>query len=332
VTRALVAFPGRGSYGPGSLGSLDPEHAWVREADRLRAADGLPSLTDLDASSRFDPALHGRPTNAWPLTFLIGLLDAERIAGDHDVVVVVASSTGWYTALAAAGALEFDEAFRLVGQMAAAAEEEVAGGAAELVYPLVDEAWVSVPDRGAAVDAALDAIGDGAGRALELGPFTVVGGSATGVRRVGSRLPTVTVSGRDYPITLGTRDAWHTPLRAAAVERAAERLGALAWRRPSVTLVDGRGRRHTPWSADVRTLAEESVATGPTERYDFATSFRVALREYAPDIILLPGPGATLGTACAQLVVAEGYRGIRSRTELEELQGGTRPILLAVRR
>ena len=332
MTRALVAFPGRGSYGPGSLGSLDPDHGWVRDADRMRAADGLPGLAELDGAGRFDPAVHGRPTNSWPLTFLVGLLDAERIAGDHDVVVVVASSTGWYTALAAAGALKFDEAFRLVTAMAAAAEDTLEGGAAELVYPLVDEAWVPVPDRAAAIDGALDAVGDGAGRALELGPFSVIGGPAPAVRRVGASLPPVTVSGREYPVMLGTRDAWHTPLRGAAVQRATERLGSLAWQRPSVTLVDGRGRRHTPWSADLRVLADESTVTGATERYDFAASFRVALREYAPDIILLPGPGATLGTACAQLVVAEGYRGIRSRTELEELQAGIRPMLLAVRR
>ena len=56
------------------------------------------------------------------------------------------------------------------------------------------------------------------------------------------------------------------------------------------------------------------------------------MREYAPDVVLLPGPGATLGTACAQLIVAEGYRGIRSRTELEAVQAGPSPLLLSMRR
>lgn len=333
MTRAVVAFPGRGSYGPASLGSLDPAHAWVREADRQRAAAGLPSLAELDAAPAFDPSVHARPTNAWPLTFLVGLLDAERIAGDHDVVVVVASSTGWYTALAAAGALDLDEALRLVTEMAAAAEAPLDDGpAAELVYPLVDESWTQVPERRTAIDEAIADGADGARRTLELGPFSVVGGTAAAVRRAGARLPRVTVSGRDYPIDLATRDAWHTELRRSAVAEAAERAAPLGWRRPTVTLVDGRGRRHTPWSTDPRDLAEESLVVGPTQPYDFATSFRVALREYAPDIVLLPGPGATLGTACAQIIVAEGYRGIRSRRELESIQAGTRPILLSVRR
>ena len=58
----------------------------------------------------------------------------------------------------------------------------------------------------------------------------------------------------------------------------------------------------------------------------------MALREYAPDIILLPGPGASLGEVCAQLIVAEGYRGIRTRAEVEAEQAGSTPILLSMRR
>ena len=108
--RAAVAFPGRGSYGPPSLGSLPGRHPWVRRADELGAAAGLQPLTEVDGAGRFDPAVHLRPTNGWPLVFLCSLLDAERIADDHEVVVVVANSTGWYTALAASGALGFDDA------------------------------------------------------------------------------------------------------------------------------------------------------------------------------------------------------------------------------
>jgi [acyl-carrier-protein] S-malonyltransferase len=121
--RAAVAFPGRGSYGPPSLGSLPAGHAWVRRADELRVAAGLQPITEVDGAGRFDPNSHLRPTNGWPLVFLCGLLDAERIADDHEVVVVVANSTGWYTALAASGALGFDDAFNLVQGMAAAAEQ-----------------------------------------------------------------------------------------------------------------------------------------------------------------------------------------------------------------
>jgi malonyl CoA-acyl carrier protein transacylase len=334
VSRAAVAFPGRGSYGPSSLGSLTATHPWVRHADAIRAESGLPALSELDAADRFTPALHLRPSNAWPLTFVASLLDAERIAADHEVVVVVASSTGWYTALAASGALGFDDAFRLVQGMAIAAEEPLPDGdqPAELVYALTSDSWDRDEARSSAVDRVLADTDDGAYRALELGSHAVIAGTAAAIDRVATALPPVTVGGRAFPLKLATGDAWHTPLRAAVARSAAEGLGDLQWDRPNVTIVDGRGVRWTPWAADPQELARETLTGLADAPYDFARAFRVALREYAPDAVLLPGPGTTLGAACAQLIVADGYRGIRTRAEFEATQAGPNPILLSVRR
>jgi hypothetical protein len=145
-------------------------------------------------------------------------------------------------------------------------------------------------------------------------------------------LPPVTVGGRSFPPRLATADAWHTPPRAGAAGSAAPSLGDLAWDSPNVTLVDGRGMRWTPWATDAQALARETLTGLADAPYDFARAFRVALREYAPDAILLPGPGTTLGAACAQLIVADGYRGIRTRAEFEATQAGPNPILLSVRR
>lgn len=334
MTRAAVAFPGRGAYGPASLGSMPAAHGWVREADALRAEAGLPALSELDAAERFTPAVHLRPSNAWPLTFVASLLDAERIADDHEVVVVVAASTGWYTALAASGALGFDDAFRLVQAMALAAEEPLPDGhePAELVYALTSDTWDRDETRSATIDRVLSDVDDGAYRALELGSHAVIAGTAGAIDRVATALPPVTVGGRSFPLRLATGDAWHTPLRASAAGAAAATLDALAWDTPNVTLVDGRGVRWTPWATDPAALARETLTGLADASYDFARAFRVALREYAPDAILLPGPGTTLGAACAQLIVADGYRGIRTRAEFEATQAGPNPILLSVRR
>jgi [acyl-carrier-protein] S-malonyltransferase len=341
MSRAAVAFPARGSYGPASLGSLPPAHPWVRRADQLRGEVGLPPLSDLDRATGFDPAVHLRSANASPLTFLCGLLDAERIAGDHEVVVVVASSTGWYTALAAAGALEFDDAFRLVQTMALLAEEPIAGDdpGGQLVYPLTDDTWRPNP---AHEEALRDVVGDvpdrgGGGngavhRALELGAFTVLSGTAAALDRAAASLPPVQVGSRHFPLRPAMHEAWHTPERAAATREAATRLADLRWEAPNVTLVDGRGARFTPYSTDPAELARHTLVEQPTSTYDFAASLRVALRDYAPEVLLLPGPGASLGEVCAQIIVAEGYRGIRSRVDLEKTQSGPNPILLSMRR
>ena len=146
----------------------------MRRADQLRADAGLEGLSTIDRASAFTPAVHLRPSNAWPLTFMASLLDAERMADDHEVVVVVASSTGWYSALAASGALGFDDAFRLVQEMATAAEEPLEDDAppAELVYPLTDDAWDADEARSTAIDQALAGAGSSAARALELGSFS----------------------------------------------------------------------------------------------------------------------------------------------------------------
>jgi len=340
MSRAAVAFPARGSYGPASLGSLPPAHPWVRRADQLRREAGLPPLSDLDRAPGFDPAVHLRSANASPLTFLCGLLDAERIAGDHEVVVVVASSTGWYTALAASGALEFDDAFRLVQTMALLAEEPIVdddpGG--QLIYPLTDDEWRTAPMHASSLESALAEHGAGNGhtpavhRALELGAFSVLSGSGAGLGRVAAALTPVLIGTRRFPLRPAMQEAWHTPLRAAAAAAAAQRLDGLAWAAPNVTLIDGRGARFTPYSTDPAELAHHTIAEQPVTTYDFARSMRAALRDYAPDVILLPGPGASLGEVTAQLIVSEGYRGIRTRADLEEAQAGATPILLSMRR
>ena len=334
MSRAAVAFPGRGSYGPASLRTLPAGHPWVRRADELRAGAGLRSLAEIDATAPFDPGLHLRPSNAWPLIFLCGLLDAERIADDHEVVVVVASSTGWYTALAASGALGFDDAFRLVQEMALAAETPLSEGGdpAEVIYPLTDDAWEPSRSRIDELQAALSAADGQAGVAVDLGAFAVLGGRADSVDAIARRLPPVKQGERAFPLRLATADAWHTALRREAVEGAVERLGALTWESPNVTLVDGRGVRFTPWSTLPAELARQSLHGQGADTYDFAAGLRVALREYAPDVLLLPGPGGSLGAACAQIMVMEGYRGLRSRAEFEAAQAGAAPMLLSMRR
>ena len=334
MSRAVVAFPGRGAYGPSSLGSLTPGHAWVRRADEMRGQADLPPLSSIDAAERFDPEVHLRPTNGWPLVFLCSLLDAERIADDHEVVVVVASSTGWYTALAASGVLGFDDAFRLVSEMAAAAEAPLPHAAqpAEIVYPLTDESWQPVPARITGLRDALEHGNGSTALAIDLGGFAVLGGTATGIDALAGRLPAVTVADRSFPLRVAAATRGTPRCELQRSRRAVERLGPLTWDRPNVTLVDGRGARYTPWSTDPDDLAKQSIRGQGISPYDFASALRVALREYGPDVVLLPGPGGSLGAACAQIIVTEGYRGLRSRAEFEAAQAGPSPLLLSMRR
>jgi [acyl-carrier-protein] S-malonyltransferase len=334
MSRALVAFPGRGSYTASSLGALRLDHPWVHRAEELRRERGLGSLLELDRASRFDPQRHLRASNSSPLTFLVGMLDAERIAVDHDVVATIGNSTGWYTALAAAGALPFEDAFRLVQEMALLQEQPLPqdGPGGQVIYPLTDASWRPDPALSAAIDQALGTGNGSTHRSIELGGYAVLAGTETGVDRLLAALPPVTIGKRAFPARLALHDPSHTPLVRHVAEAAAARLAGLRWQPPTVTLIDGRGVRFTPWSADPAALAAYTLGEQLTTPYRFATALRVALREYAPEAVVLPGPGNSLGGICGQVIVAEGHRGLRTRAAFEEAQAGSRPILLSIRR
>jgi [acyl-carrier-protein] S-malonyltransferase len=92
------------------------------------------------------------------------------------------------------------------------------------------------------------------------------------------------------------------------------------------------GRRWTPWSTDPAALRDYTLREQVTTPFRFAVSVRVALREEAPDVLVLPGPGNSLGGICGQLIVAEGYRGIRSREDFEAVQRSESPIVLSMHR
>jgi [acyl-carrier-protein] S-malonyltransferase len=125
---------------------------------------------------------------------------------------------------------------------------------------------------------------------------------------------------------------YHTPLVSDVAEKARASLAALEFRAPDVTLIDGRGVRFTPWSSDLEELRAYTLGAQVTEPYDFSLSVRVALREHAPEQLVCPGPGNTLGGVCAQIAIAEGWREIRSKADFTRVQESEAPLLVSMRR
>lgn len=333
--RAALVFPGRGSYTAASLGSLPAASLLVEHAEELRAAYDLPALHELDAAERFDPALHLRPANSSPLIFVASLVDAEKAASDHRVAVATGNSLGWYAALTMAGALTFADGFRMVQEIALLQEQPMpeGGHGGQVIYPLNGADWR--PDAALARIVADALATDGTGRvyeSVELGPYAVLAGDDAGIARLLRDLPPVTRGERRYPLRLALHGPYHTPLVAHVAAAATATLADLEWRAPRIPIVDGTGRQWSPWATDPRALRDYTLGTQLTTPYRFATGIRVALREFAPDLLVLTGPGNSLGGVCGQLLVAEGYRGVRSRAELETVQSGPEPVLLSMRR
>jgi acyl transferase domain-containing protein len=341
--RAALVLPGRGAYTSATLGTLPGGHEFVEQAEAIRAEMGLDSLLALDAADTFEPAVHLRPANAAPLIFLGALLDAERAMADHRVVAVLGNSLGWSTALAVAGALDVEDAFRLVQGVALLQEETAAAGVTggQLIYPRVDLDWQPVEAYETAVEAALTD-GNGADapdrgdtdayRSVDLGAYVVLAATDAGIARLLEVLPPVTIGERQFPLRLAFHGPYHTPLLAPVAKAATERFADLGWRAPELTLIDGRGVRFTPWGTDPARLAAYTLSEQIVTPYGFATGVRVALREYAPDVFVLTGPGNTLGGVVGQLIVAEGYHNLRSREDFEAIQLGPAPLVLSMNR
>lgn len=341
MKRYALVLPGRGSYTEASLGSLNAAYgkgdaAFIDEVEAWRASYSLPSLLELDRAERFSAAVHLRPANVSALIWLATLLDvrAERARRANERCVAIAgNSMGWYTALAVGGALPLEDGFRLVQEVALMQESHRGGG--QLIYPAMDADWRPAPARAAAIDAALAGAHDEAFPSIDLGGFRVLAGTDAGIAHLVRELPAIPAGdlGRAaYPLRLAQHGPYHTRLLSDVALRAQNSLTRLAWQRPHTTLIDGRGTRFTPWSTSTRELIGYTLGHQITRPYDFTRSVRVVLRELAPDQLVLPGPGNTLGGIVGQTLCLDGWRGVRTRADFERVQSGADPIVHSMQR
>jgi acyl transferase domain-containing protein len=328
--RALIVCPGRGSYGRAQLGSLPAGDPIVAVLDQLRARLGRPPVSELDRAPEYTPHLHVAGEHASLLTFACTAVDLAAIDRDKlDIVGVTGNSLGFYTALHAAGALDLEAAARLVETLGHYQADNVIGG--QLMYPVVGDDWraSSMPAAPAAIAAALDH--PGVHVSIRLGGTIVLGADAAGLAHARRVLPPIERGGLRYPVQLALHSAFHTPLMASTAERARAELADLPIRSPAITLIGGDGRVHRPWAAPAALWA---YTLGPqlVEPFDAGRAIATALGELGPDVVVLPGPGDTLGSAVAQILIARRWRGLGDRADFAAMQASDRPIVLAMAR
>lgn len=332
--RILLVCPGRGSYERASLGSLvNRSPAAQRVIDRCdawRATQGAATVTDLDTAASYRTRDHVAGENASLLTFACGMADAVELdPARYEVVGVVGNSMGFYTALAASGALPLDDAIRLVDTMGTWQRDNVIGG--QVLYPVVQPDWTATPGARQEVDAALykaRSQGFEAYLSIDLGGYLVFGGDAAGVKHLLAHLPHVKVGERTFPIQLPLHSAFHTPLMGATSTRAIAELTDLDWRSPEVPLIDGRGFVHRPLWADPALLASYTLGHQVVAPFDFTTAVRRALNHVAPDIVVAIGPGNALGGPLARILAEHGWRGSRGKAAFLKRQAED-PMLLS---
>ncbi len=330
--RALLVCPGRGSYGREQLGYLANRPAaeeLLAACDTWRAARGAPTVTELDSASRFSSKRHIAGENASLLTFACSMADlAELDSSSIEIVGVTGNSMGWYTALAVAGALSLSETIRLVDTMGSYQAGNLVGG--QLLYPLVGSDWVHDDALSAEVQRGLEsarAAGHVAEWSIRLGGFAVLGADRGGVKHLLEVLEPQSRGPRTFPVQLPLHSAFHTSLLAETSARAKKEL-SLRFQPPRVPLIDGRGHVFRPRWADPAALEDYTLGQQVFATYDYTAALKSALHHTGAELVVILGPGNSLGAPTAQVLVADNWGGLGSKGQFIEAQE-SEPTLLS---
>lgn len=330
--RIVVICPGRGSYTKDTLGYLQkyrPEiDSWIQTYDEMRNSRGEVSISELDSQSAFKTAMHMRGENASILIHACAMSDFLSIDQDRfEVVAVTGNSMGWYIALAVAGALGAKEAFDVINTMGSMMKDSIIGG--QMIYPTVNSDWVKSDSQVDTIAKALKVANESAGAeaydSIYLGGYRVLGGNSEGLKALTKLLPKLD----DYPFQLAYHAAFHTPLMKPISERGFSELDIALFSRPQLPLVDGRGKIWQPYSSRLEELYQYTLGHQVVEPYDFTAAIRTALREFAPDRLVLLGPGNTLGGSIGQILIQEDWMNLKSKSDFVGLQKRN-PFLLSM--
>lgn len=331
---AVVICPGRGTYNKPELGYLHFHHAdrmaMFRKFDGIRAEAGQEPVTALDGATRFTVGKYSRGDVASPLIYAASLADAQALARDIEVVAVTGNSMGWYIALAVAGALSDENGFRVVNTMGTLMQDHLIGG--QLVYPFTGDTWANDSDRLTALlkeVSRIDAMeGHDLAVSINLGGMLVLAGNEAGLAAFEASQPAVQDR---FPMRLPNHAAFHTRLQEPVAAEGRARLGAELFGQPQRPLIDGRGKIWWPDATDTGALWDYTLGHQVTETYDFTRAVQTAAREFAPDLFIVTGPGATLGGAVTQSLVLADWRGMTDKAAFTAQQE-TSPILVAMGR
>jgi len=332
--RVVVVCPGRGSYTKETLGYLK-QHGrhidnFIKDLDERRKAINEPTITELDSATAFKTNVHTKGEHASPLIYSCAYADFLAIDRNRfEIVAVAGNSMGWYLTLAFAGALDGASGFSVVNTMGSMMKNEVIGG--QVIYPICNEDWVIDSERQDVVEstvAEINALKDHeVYPSIYLGGYIVLGGNKEGINALLKQLPKV----EDYPFQLINHAAFHTPLLESTSAEAFARLPVSLFKKPDLPMIDGRGHIWQPYSTHLPDLYSYTFGHQVIAPYDFSKSIEVALKEFVPDLLILLGPGSTLGGSLGQILIQNDWCGLKSKADFTQRQQ-SRPLLISMGR
>lgn len=331
--RAVVVCPGRGTYNKDELGYFHRYHAdkmsLLDTVDTYRSQQNQPSIASLDNAEAYNMRQHTAGENASALIYACAMGDFLSIdQEEYDIVAVTGNSMGWYIALAVAQALNAENSIHLINTMGSMMKNGLIGG--QVIYPLVDENWCWDTQRETHITKIVAELSEQDGveiyTSIKLGGFIVFGANQAGMTALEKHLPPLE---NRYPMKLYNHAAFHTPLLKETSRKALQELPASLFQPPSLPLIDGRGHIWQPYATQAKALHDYTLDHQVVEHYDYSTAVQVAVKEFAPDNVIILGPGSTLGGATAQSLIQANWQNMTDKASFIERQKSD-PFILAM--
>lgn len=335
--RVVVVCPGRGTYNKDELGYFGKHHSdkthILETIDAYRAAQKQISIQDLDSAPNYQLKKHSAGENASALIYACAIADFAAIDREkYEISVIIGNSMGWYITLAAAGVLSASHAITLINTMGTtvSAKGGVSESTGQIIYPVTDANWQIDVEKMELIQKVLQEVNDmpdcEAYLSIKLGGYWVLGANKKGLAALEDKLPPIDDR---YPMKLFNHAAFHTPLLKDISTQAKTKLGKNMFDLPQCPIIDGRGHIWQPYSTATEALHDYTLGHQVFDYYDFSQSVEVALKEFAPDKLIVLGPGNTLGGAVGQCLVEHRWQNIDTKQAFSARQKQD-PFLLAM--
>lgn len=321
--RALVVCPGRGTYTKDTLGYLKTYgshiESFLDDIDQRRRERDEPTIRALDSAEVFKSHVHTRGEHASSLIYAAAYADFMAIDREQfEISAITGNSMGWYLTLAFGEALDRAGAFDVINTMGSMMKEEIIGN--QVIYPIINEQWQKQPESRKIVFDLLKEINKRefheAHLSIELGGYLVLGANKLGTQALLKELP----KNGDYPFQLINHAAFHTPLLEETSRKAFSILAPELFQAPRVPLIDGRGHIWQPYSTDTHQLHQYTLGHQVVAPYDYTQAITVGLKEFCPDVVILLGPGSSLGGATAQILIENQWHNLKSKEDFTNRQ------------
>jgi acyl transferase domain-containing protein len=257
--------------------------------------------------------------NASALIYACAMSDFAAIDREqYDIVAVTGNSMGWYLALACAGIVDLAGGARLVNNMGGVMHQHGAGG--QIVWSICDENWNVQKDKLLFINNLIiesSIISEVSIHvSIRLGGMIVFAADEAGLKWLMERLP----KDDRFPLRLMHHAAFHSPLlnHVVPIARAGNPLSDFG--AGEIPAIDGQGRIWSPRAFSREAIYDYTLGAQLTESYDFTRAVQVAAAEFAPDTVIVLGPGTTLGAPTVQALIASGWRGLSGKADFQARQ------------